>query len=145
MDTQLIETTEDGQLTIVSLPESLQQRIVAARHANIHYAKEYEEGVSNPPDCFAICDGIEDAANDELIPHSTVISKYATSCKECPKLQWGSAAKGKGKDCSEYVLLAINIPTLGDDLYLLECKKANAKTADGYLATVTQKFTNPIF
>lgn len=120
--------------------------IVAAKHANMHYAGEYEEGVSNPPDCFAILEASDDAACKDLNPHESVTSKYSPACGSCPKFQWGSdkGGKGKGKACSEYVLLAIAVPTLGDDLFLLECKKSNAKTVDGYLATVTNKYGHPI-
>jgi hypothetical protein len=120
--------------------------IVAVKHANIHYSSEYEEGVSNPPDCFAIQEGADDTSNDELLPHSMVTSPFSGACAHCSKLQWGSdkGGKGKGKECSEYVLLAVNVPSLGDDLFLLECKKANAKTADGYLANATAKFGHPI-
>lgn len=184
MDTDLITT--DEQSSISSLPESLQQRIlaasnklkessvfqvskirndvksfifpdgtevadfsgviVAAKHTNMHYAGAYEEGISNPPDCFAILEGGDDAACKDLTPHVDVVAKYAAACGICPKFQWGSDkdGKGKGKACSEYVLLAIAVPALGDDLFLLECKKSNAKAVDGYLATVTNKYGHPI-
>lgn len=120
--------------------------IVAARHANIHYANEYKEGESNPPDCVAVSEQ-KDVPNNDLKPNSIVVEPYcASNCGACSKLQWGSdkGGKGRGKECAEFVLLAIAVPALGDDLYLLECKKGNAKTADGYLALTTNKFGHPI-
>lgn len=121
--------------------------IVGIKHANIHFAGEYSEGKSNPPDCIAVCEGAIDASNVDLSPHNEVLMPYiAGHCGQCPKLQWNSdkGGKGKGKECSEYVMLAVSVPALGDDIYLLECKKGNAKTADGYLAAVRTKFGHPI-
>ena len=120
--------------------------IVAVRHANIHFKGEYNEGQSNPPDCIAVSE-LNDVSNNDLTPHKDVMMPYyAGNCGGCAKLQWASdkGGKGKGKECAEYVLLAVNVPAFGDDLFLLECKKGNSKTADGYLATVSQKFGHPI-
>lgn len=120
--------------------------IIAVKHANMHYAMAYEEGVTNPPDCLAVMEDANDVACADLKPHRVVESPYSAACGHCAKLQWGSdkGGKGKGKECAEYVMLAIYIPSLGDDLFLLECKKGNSKTADSYLANVTSRFGHPI-
>lgn len=122
--------------------------IIAVKHANMHYASEYVEGKSNPPDCIAIAEGEIDPSNNDLVPHNDVVAPHIVGgfCGKCPKLQWGSdkGGKGKGKECSEYVLLAINVPALGDEIFLLECKKGNVKTVNGYLANVRTKFGHPI-
>lgn len=120
--------------------------IVAAKHANLHYFGEYEEGKSNPLDCIAIQDGSEDLPNIDLIPRIEVVNKFNATCNGCPKLAWGSdkGGKGKGKECAEHVLLAVYVPTISDDLLLLEAKKGNAKVADGYLAITANKYGHPI-
>lgn len=118
--------------------------IVAAKHANLHYAGLYEEGKSNPPDCIAVLEGSADAKNDQLCPHAEVFMKYCTNCNDCENFKWGSAPVGKGKACTEHVLLAVFVPSMGDDLFLLECKKANAKEADGYLASTLNKYGHPV-
>lgn len=118
--------------------------IVAAKHSNIHYAGDYEEGTINRVDCFAIREVGDDAANKDLTPHSSVIGKYHTNCGDCPKWQWGSDKRKKGKECAEYVLLAVVVPSLGDTMYLLEEKKGNAKVIDGYIRNVTDKFGHPL-
>lgn len=120
--------------------------IVASKHANIHYQGEYEEGKTNPPDCVAVLPGEQDSPNDRLIPHADVVARFGTTCNECPKLQWGSdkGGKGKGKECAEHVLLAIYVPSLGDDLYLLEAKKGNARIVDGYIAATVTKFQHTV-
>lgn len=114
--------------------------IVGIKHANIHYAGEYEEGVTNPPDCLAV--GDESCAN--LVPLADVEDKYSVACGSCPKMQWGSAAKGKGKACGEHTLLAVYVPAFGEDLFLIEEKKANSKAADGYIANINNKYGHPV-
>lgn len=122
--------------------------IVAAKHCNIHYAGSYEEGKNNPVDCFAILEGAFDAKNENLSPHASVIAPYcAGPCgTPCSKFEWGSdkGGKGRGKECSEHVLLAVYVPAVGEDFLLLEAKKANAKVADGFLATINAKFGHTI-
>jgi len=117
--------------------------IVVAKHTNMRYPT-YVEGSINSPDCFALLEGSNDASCMELIPHASVVDPKHTNCKDCPSFQWKSAANGKGKDCSEYVMLVVNIPALGDELYLLECKKGNAKKVDDYISNVTSKYGHPI-
>lgn len=114
--------------------------IVGVKHANIHYAGEYEEGVTNPPDCLAVGDDSCSA----LVPLAEVENKYSTACGSCPKMQWGSALKGKGKACGEHTLLALYVPAFGEDLFLIEEKKANSKAVDGYLANVNNKYGHPV-
>lgn len=115
--------------------------IVNFKHANIHYPKEYQDGVINPPDCFAV----GDAACTELKADASVEAKYCVTCKDCAKFQWKSAARGNGKACAEHTLLAVYIPQLGEDLYLLEEKKANCRAADAYLSLTKGKKGHPIF
>lgn len=121
--------------------------IIAVKHCNIHYSGSYEEGKSNPVDCFAILEGEADASNGDLTPHSEVMMPYcAGTCASCHKLQWGSDGGGKkrGKECSEHVLIAVYVPSVGEDFLLLEAKKANAKIADGYLTKINSKFGHTV-
>lgn len=118
--------------------------IVSAKHANLHYAGLYEEGKSNPPDCIAVLEGSNDAKNDQLSPNAEVFMKYCTNCNDCENFKWGSAPVGKGKACTEHVLLTVYVPSMGDELFLLECKKANAKEADGYIASMVNKYGHPV-
>lgn len=117
--------------------------IITAKHANIRYP-EYVEGAVNNPDCFALLEGNNDTECKKLVPHSSVIGPKHENCEHCPSFQWKSAARGLGKDCSEYVMLAVSIPSLGDDLYLLECKKGNAKKVDDYISNVTTRHGHPV-
>ena len=118
--------------------------IVAVKHANIHYPGVYKKGSVNPVDCCAILDGDADAACDNLIPIAAVENPYSSSCRTCPKFEWKSALVGNGKACGEHTLLAVFVPALGDELYVIEMKKANSRVADGYIASVNSKFGHPI-
>jgi hypothetical protein len=119
--------------------------IVEIKHANIYYDQDFEDGVTNPPACIAILPPGADVKSIDLTPHECVENPQHTNCKECPKFQWGSVGKGrKGKACGEHTLLAINIPSLGDDIYLIEEKKANSKAVDAYLNNVAARYGHPI-
>jgi hypothetical protein len=115
--------------------------IIAVKHANLHYQGQYERGKVNPLDCFAVVEN-GDAPCKDLVPHSLVESPYATKCGDCPKFQWGSF--GKGKECGEHTILAVNIPVLGDGIYVIDMKKGNSRVADNYVAAMRDKFGHPL-
>ena len=118
--------------------------IVGIKHANIHYPGLYKKGIINPVDCFAVTEGDGDAACDSLSPHAMVEEPYGSTCATCPKFQWGSALMGSGKACAEHTLLAVNVPSLGDDIYLIEMKKGNSRIADSYIANTSTRYGHPI-
>jgi hypothetical protein len=106
--------------------------IVASMHANKHYPNAYDENNMQPPDCVAANKGA-DSPNSQLVPLAEVPEPYNRDCGSCPKFQWGSARQGKGKACAEYLLLALYVPALGNELVLMEQKKARAQQMDNYL------------
>lgn len=114
--------------------------IVGIKHANIYYEKEYEDGKLHPPRCFAV----GDVACANLSPHSKVQQPCSATCETCFNFEWGSALRGKGKACAEITLLAVYVPSLGDDLYYLEQKKGNSRIADTYLFNVSKKYGTPL-
>ena len=120
--------------------QSFQGIILATKHANVHYRGEYEEGVQNPVDCMAV----GDEACKDLSPHEKVESPHSSRCSTCDFFQWGSGPRGKGKSCGEHTLLAVYVPSFGDDILLLEEKKKNSTIVDGYLKTIAKKHGHPI-
>lgn len=114
--------------------------ILATKHANIHYQGEYQEGVQNPVDCIAV----GDVACKDLRPHDKVENPYSSHCATCDFFQWGSGARNKGKACGEHTLLAVYVPSYGDDILLLEAKRKNSSIVDGYLKVVAKKYGHPI-
>lgn len=116
--------------------------IVGYLHANMHYKGAYVRGQVNPLDCFAY-----DAAseNEHLSPPEEVVARYSTSCGNCPQRQWGSGPNGRGKDCGEHTCLAVYIPQLGEELYVIDMKKGNCdKVAKPYLRNTRNQHGSPI-
>lgn len=116
--------------------------IVGVKHANIYYKDEYQEGVTQSPVCLAV----GDVACKDLTPNKVVNDPCARQCVTCPNFQWGSAnsGRGKGKACAEYTLLAVYVPTISEDLFIIEQKKANSRNCDAYLNSVTSRFGSPL-
>lgn len=114
--------------------------IVGNLHANLHYKGAYKRGEINPLDCFAY----GTTENKDLVPATEVVERYAVNCGTCPKFQWGSGQGGRGKECGEHTCLAVYVPALSDDIYVVDMKKGNSRVADNYLVNVTNKYGDPI-
>jgi len=118
--------------------------IIQMKHANKNYPKAYVAGQVSPADCVATTkDG--DAPNQDLVSLAKSTNRYATHCGSCSRLEWGSnkTGSGKGKLCTEYVVLAIWVPGR-DELFVLEEKKARATQVDNYIASVTANYGLPL-
>lgn len=69
--------------------------ILDACNENTFYEGRYDPNNIQSPVCFAINKG-------EMVPHPDALKPQATSCAECPNLQWGSDPNGgRGKACQE--------------------------------------------
>jgi hypothetical protein len=119
--------------------------ILAVKHANKNYPNPYVASKIEPADCVAV-EFTGDKRNAELSPLEEVKNPYNDNCGACPNYQWGSnkGGTGRGKLCTEYVIAAVYIPSLGDDIYLVEQKKARAAKFDTYLKRVTAKTGHPM-
>jgi hypothetical protein len=124
--------------------------VVAVKHANKNYPSAYVAGKYEPADCVAVCMGTDDATNEHLVPlppkkYASTWPTGATNCASCPRYQWGSNpnGSGKGKLCNEYTLAAVYIPALGEDLFLVEQKKARGQKFDTHIRRITDAFAHP--
>lgn len=77
---------------------------------NVFYADAYDADNRTPPTCFAFCKDDED--KEEMGPNpehleDDVFEQQSALCGDCPQNEWGSAAKGKGKACSNRRRLAL--------------------------------------
>lgn len=77
---------------------------------NVYYGDDYDPDNRAPPTCFAFCKDPDE--KDEMEPHpdvekEDVFERQSEGCADCPHNQWGSAAKGRGKACSNRRRLAI--------------------------------------
>lgn len=122
--------------------QSITGVIVGYLHANMHYQGAYARGKINPLDCFAYSVELE---NDSLVPGPEVTARYSASCGPCPRRAWGSGQGGSGKECGEHTCLAVYIPQLGDELFVIDMKKGNCdKVAKPYLNNVQREHGAPI-
>lgn len=77
--------------------------VASADHlSKLFYEGGYQEGNTNPPDCFS---------NDGIVPDAASPKKQNPVCATCPKNAWGSAVNaatgGKGKACGDFKRTAI--------------------------------------
>jgi len=78
---------------------------------NTYYGSEYTEGAPLPPTCYAYGRGAEEI--DTLGPHTSMqvdlsyFQPQNATCRGCPKNEYGSADKGKGKACQNRRRLAM--------------------------------------
>lgn len=61
-----------------------------------------------------------------MAPHAKSPEPQSSTCKGCPKLEWGSADRGKGKACKEVLRLAL-IPAVSSAAEVKECEVAYLK------------------
>lgn len=76
--------------------------ILASRNENVFYEEKYDPENPTPPDCYAF--GTDDKS---MGPFSEVEEPLSDKCVSCPKNQWGSADKGRGKACRNLRRLAL--------------------------------------
>lgn len=72
---------------------------------NALYDGDFDPDEPRPPKCYAF--GREVGA---MAPHQKVVDAgdaQSESCKNCPKNQWGSADKGRGKACKNIARIAV--------------------------------------
>ena len=119
--------------------------IVAAKHANVHWPSAWVKNQITPADCGAVMPK-GDARNADLTPMPHIPAPYAASCKNCQKLEWGSATTGtgKGKACTEMTVLAVFIPALGSDLFIVEQKKKKSQVIDGHIKNLIRMGGHPM-
>lgn len=107
-DVEMVANPQMANMPAQYLDVSL---IKAARNmSKVFYAKSFEEGSEDKPDCFS---------NNGVSPDPQSTSPQAQACAACPHNQWGSRASedgqgsGKGKACQDARRLAV---ALVDDL-----------------------------
>lgn len=99
----------------------------------VHYPGVYNPASPQQPDCFAVGRDKPDGGN--LVPSETVESPYGENCKTCPKNQWKSDPKGKGKACKNQRRLVIVPPNFDEnsDPMTLYISPTGLKHFDAYV------------
>lgn len=100
-----------------------------------------------PPDCYAMGKVLRD-----LVPEDDSPSPQHDKCATCPMNQFGSAANGKGKACSNRRLLAVLLVDPNDPeghnqmdapIYTLDLSPTNIKSFDGMVASIARSLNGP--
>lgn len=98
------------QFDDVALPGNQMCVIIAAWCLeNVYYADDFDADNRTPPTCFAFCknpDEKDEMAPPDIVDEEDVFERQSDECKTCPQNEWGSAAKGRGKACSNRRRLA---------------------------------------
>lgn len=77
---------------------------------NVYYEEAFDADNRTPPTCFAFCknpDEKDEMAPPEIVDKEDVFTRQSDQCEGCPQNEWGSAAKGRGKACSNRRRLAL--------------------------------------
>lgn len=135
-----------GQFTFgtTTLNNPLDVIVLASAHENAYYGEE-EWDPDNPssPVCFALSmDG------RDMRPHDASTDKQHETCKGCPKNEFGSADKGKGKACKNIRRLQLMMPgMLGkpDEAEVATMKPSvtNVKAWSEYVQALKAKLNRP--
>jgi hypothetical protein len=88
----------------LELPNPKQTTVIILQAAfeNAYYEEGFDPDSPAPPDCYAV--GYDEAT---LAPPEDLETKQHDTCAGCPKNEWGSAEKGKGKACKNQRKLAL--------------------------------------
>lgn len=112
------------------------------RYRNQYFASAYNPNNMQPCECFAI--GYEE--NDLLVPSELSPEVQAVACAECDKNQWGSSPSGKGKACSNQLMLAVMLPDTAEsaDIMVVKASPTSLKSVKTHLLRSTELFGHPI-
>lgn len=159
------------QFDDVALPGNQMVGIIGAWCLeNVFYEGAYDPDQRTPPTCFAFCknpDEKDEMAPPEIVDKEDVFERQSEQCDGCPHNEWGSAAQGRGKACSNRRRLAILNAGLykpvgrggGYELELyndpehyrtteeafLKLPVTSGKGFDAYVRDVAEQFKKPLF
>lgn len=116
-------------------PRPIDLVIVDFMYMNAFYTTAYDRNTITPPACFAL-----NPSDRGMIPSDNSPEAQAGSCTGCPKNEFGSASKGKGKACSNSVLLAVLPADFMDDpeqpLMILKVSATGLRPFNGYVSSL---------
>jgi hypothetical protein len=89
------------------------------------YPGAFDPDEVTPPVCFSL---------NGKVPENNVTQKQAAQCGVCPHNFFGSATQGKGKNCREYIPLAVILPEeTGDEIFLLNVPPGSHRIFTAYM------------
>ena len=140
-----------GRLSIEKTPvagNTLDCIVIATAYENAYYEVKFDPNNPKPPVCYSI--SVDDEA---MVPHEKAPKPQASSCADCPKNEWASAAEGKGKACKNIRRLALLPPDAVADPEKIKATEAlflklpvmSVKNWSLYVNNVAAEFKRPPF
>lgn len=125
-----VKATADGlELTEGEKPMiELEGIIIHTKKQNIYYDKPFNKRDVQPPTCFSL---------DAVTPDESIQHPQNTTCKGCPKAEFGTGSTGQGKACRNMKPLYMLI---GNGAILprqLVVSPTSLKAANSYLTSIT--------
>ena len=129
----------NGNRQIITKPEdddepatSLEVIIVAANphRSKVYYAKAYEDGVAESPDCYS---------NNGVGPEADAANPQCGTCAACPHNTWGSGKEGRGKACSDSHRLAVAPAGQVNEPLLLRVPPASLRPLSDYATMLSKR------
>lgn len=96
------------------------------------YPHPYQQGNPLPPGCFAVGKTLA-----KMAPPDNVPERQHETCAGCPMNEWGSAAVGNGKACTQRRELAVILEEQAEDLenaeiFVISLSPTQIKFFDGF-------------
>lgn len=109
-------------------------------YANAWYASNFNPNDISPPECVAI--GVDGTS---LAPFADSPDKQSETCSGCAKNQFGS--NGRGKACSNTILVALMSPTAapGEELIKTRISATGLRPFEAYIRQLAKTFQRPHF
>lgn len=79
--------------------------VLYAGKENAFYEGEFDADNPTSPVCFSFAS--QDDDEKDMVPHPESQKKQHDNCHKCPKNQWNSAEKGRGKACKNTFQLSV--------------------------------------
>lgn len=112
-------------------------------YENRWYSTPYNANNPTPPDCAAI-----NAKSADLMPFEDGIDvQHDGPCNKCPKDVWGSAPTGRGKACTNAILLALLDPLAPPNSPLLRLRTSPTAITpfETYVRTLSKVLNKPLW
>lgn len=81
--------------------------VIADTMENSYYDEDFQEGVPASPKCFAFAKHEEALEPHTAVDNDPYFERQHDVCSGCPRNEWGSARKGRGKACANVMRLAM--------------------------------------
>ena len=125
------------------VPAPLDVIVLAFVSRKEYYDTPYDPNNITPPACAAI----GQHKFDSLVPFADAPKKQNESCKGCVMNEFGSAANGRGKKCTDYKMIAFMLPDAkaGDPIFTAKISPTGLKEFSSFVSRMTNRYGLPTY